>query len=151
MKNRGFTFVEVVIVMGIMALLMGIGIVGMLRSTRRSGLNEVVQVLLSDLRSQQTKAMTGVTVAGAVPAGFGVYFETNRYTLFSGASYNPSDPTNVPILVSTPHSMDTVGFDTILFLGRSGEISGYATGSVTIQEEGGQTKTIQLNRYGVVL
>ena len=155
MNNRGFTLVETVIVMGIVAILMGITTISVLRPQRRAGLNEVVQVLLSDLRSQQTKAMTGVTVQGAVPPGFGVYFETNRYILFSGASYNPSDPANTPVSVQVPNTVSAIRFaaNTVVFLARSGEISGYTAGgdSVTIAQESGQTKTIQMNRYGVVV
>lgn len=155
MKNRGFTFVETVIVMGIMAILMGITTISLLKTQRRTNLNEVVEILIADLRSQQAKAMTGVVEGGVVPAGFGIHFETNRYVLFSGPSYNPSSNTNAPVVVASPNEFRTIGFsaNTIIFANGSGEITGFTPGSdsVTLAGEGDQTKTIQVNAYGVVV
>ncbi len=153
--RRGFTLIEIVIVMGIMGILMGLGTVSLLRSQRRAGVNEAAQVLISDLRSQQTKAMTGVTVGGTVPVGFGIYFEANRYILFSGSSYNSSDSMNAEVSISAPSAITNIGFpgNAVVFLARSGEVAGFTPSgnSVTIEEDGGQAKTIQVNKYGIVL
>ncbi len=154
MHNRGFTLVETIMVMGIMATFLGIVTVGVLGFQRRASLSEVTNILVSDLQAQQVKAMTGASVSGSVPTGYGIYFEPNRYVLFSGSSYSPSDPANASVSLASPVSISSVGFggNTVVFLRRSGEILGFVAGAddITIATDNGETKTIRLNRYGVV-
>lgn len=154
MNDRGFTFVETVIVMGIVATLAGIATISVMSSQRRASLVEVTDILVSDIQTQQSKAMTGQAVSGVMPAGYGVYFESSRYTLFAGSSYNANDPANVIIPVLPPVTISDVDFgaDTVIFLARSGEVAGYASGqdAVVLDNNNGQINTIQLNRYGVV-
>lgn len=153
--HRGFSLIETILVMAVMTTLIGIATISLLGSQRRATLIGVLDVLVADMRSQQTKAMTGATVNEVTPGGFGVYFESSRYVLFSGASYNPSDETNTLVVLPAPNTISRVGFPSniVVFLPKSGEIAGYVSESdtITLQEgNSGQVKTIRLNRYGVV-
>ena len=155
MKSHGFTFIEVIVVMGVMATFLGIGVISLVGSQRKASVTQAVDTLVSDLRSQQTKAMVGATVGGMVPAGYGIYFQANRYVLFSGASYNSLDPSNASVPILSPLTISTIGFSgsAVIFLAKSGEVAGFTSGADSVavrQNDSGQTKTIRLNRYGVV-
>lgn len=155
MKNNGYTFIEIIVVVGIFSIMIGLATISLLGSQRSANLTQVVDVLVSDVRSQQTKAMTGESVFGIVPAGYGIYLEADKYTLFSGVAYIPSDPANSTVLLSVPIRISSIGFtgSTLLFLPKSGEISGFVPGSnyVVIQESNsGRSRTITLNQYGVI-
>ena len=140
--------------MAMIAMLVGLVSLNLFGLQQRSSLTQVVDTLISDLESQQTKAMTGVMTNGEIPYGYGIYFDTNRYILFSGASYNAGSPSNAAVTVNSPVSIVSVSFPgrTVLFASVSGELSGYVAGQdgVTLQTTGGQMKTIQLNTYGVI-
>ena len=155
MRKNGFALVELIVIMGFMAILAGIVIVNIGRSQHQSNVIQVVDILIADLRSQQTKAMAGATVNGVVPDGYGIYFETDNYTMFAGASYNPSEPSNAQVAVPSPVfiSATTLSGNTVVFSSRNGEINGFIPGldSITIANSAnGSTNTIQLNQYGVV-
>ncbi len=128
MKN-GFTLVEVMIVMGMVATLAGFAIVRVTQVARRAPLTATVEVLISDLRGQQSKAMTGVSAAS-----YGI------------ALSDISLPENITI--ST-----TFGGSIINFTKGSGDVVGFSPGNNTItltQTLTAETKTITINRYGAV-
>jgi len=153
--RQGFTFIEVMVIMGMMAILVGFATINLIGAQRKASLTQTVDTLTADLRGQQTKAMTGQIKNGSVPAGYGIYFETNRYVLFSGSSYNAGDSSNASVPLTPPITVSAVTFPNsrILFATKSGELNGFISGSNTVTlKEGtsGQTKTIHLNQYGVV-
>ena len=155
MKHSGFVLMEIVVIVGMMALFVGLLSINLLGSQRRASLVGVVDTLVSDIQSQQTKAMTGFTTGGSVPAGYGVHFETSRYVLFSGSSYSVSDPTNSSIPLQSPVTLSSIGFagGTLLFASKSGEVSGYVSGQDFVSvfhADSNQTTTIHINRYGVI-
>jgi prepilin-type N-terminal cleavage/methylation domain-containing protein len=155
MGNRGFTLIELIVIMAMIAALAGLVTINLFASQQRSSLVQVTDTLVADLESQQTKAMTGITANGAIPFGYGIYFDNNRYILFSGASYNATNPSNSVVPVDSPVTIGSVGFSgrTVLFASVSGELPGYVTGADTVrlQNTGGQTKIIRMNRYGVII
>jgi hypothetical protein len=156
MKGKGFVLIELIVVMGMLAALTGMITISTVGSQRRAQVTAAVDTLVADLRSQQTKAMTGVTSGGVIPAGYGIHFASDRYILFQGASYSASMSTNAPVVIDS-----RVGFSSILlpngnviFASKSGEIVGYnaQSSSVTLSELDNSTisKTIHFNRYGVI-
>lgn len=155
-SKRGFTFVEMVVIMGIFATLAAIVTVQALGYQRRASVSQVAEILVSDIRSQQTKAMTGATVGGVDPPGFGVYLEGTRYILFTGLSYSAADPRNR--IVTIPENVtvqnNTFPDQSIVFLAGSGELNGFSSGQnrfVLMENAGMATKTIEFNRLGLLL
>lgn len=154
MNNRGFTLIEMIVIMALVVALTGFITLNVVSSQRRASLIQVSEILASDMHNQQAKAMTGDAVGGVVPTGYGIHFESNKYVLFTGSSYNALETTNTVIPVTSPASFSAIGFpnNMVVFLARSGDIANYVSGSdyVTLSEgTSGQTKTIHLNRYGV--
>lgn len=155
MQHKGFVFIELILVMGVMAILAAVVIVNVFGSQNAADLTQTVDTLIADLRSQQSKAMTGATVNGAVQDGYGIYFETGRYVMFSGSSYNPVLPSNASVAVVPPVRVTgtTLPGNTIVFQARNGEIAGFVPGlnTVTVTNDvNGRVNILRFNRYGVI-
>lgn len=154
-SQKGFSFLEVMITTSIMALLFGIITFNLLRTQGSTSERANLDNLVSDIRAQQLKAMTGSTEGRSATSNYGVYFLSNKYTLFNGNSYNESDPTN--FTVDLPEDIQitstTLPSNTLLFSVLSGEIVGYTDTSNSIIFKSLSTNeqtVITLNRYGVI-
>lgn len=151
--SRGFTLIELMVVMGIFALMLGFASINLLRPQTQASLDTTVKTLVSDIRVQQIKAMAGDTQDTGSALDHGIYLESNRYTLFRGA-YNPTEPSNFIINLETGLQLTTtLPSSQIVFSKRSGEISGFVAGQNTITLQNTQSaeqKIITINRYGAV-
>ncbi len=155
-KNKpGLTIIELVITMSIFSLLSGIITVSLLGSSRSASLNSALTALISDIKTQQIKAVTGDTQGRSESDNYGIYFESNRYILFRGQSYNPSEPSNFTVTLSESLELANITFpsSTLVFAKGSGEVIGFQSGanSLVIKNNiDNQQKTITVNRLGVV-
>lgn len=146
--KKGFTLIELVVVMGIFVALLGIATINLSGAQSRTTLNSAVEVFIADLKSQQLRAMAGEEDSTGGPAPYGVHFENSEYILFQGASYLSSDPGNFDVSLPTGTEFFPISSD-IIFASGSGEVS--ADFVITIRRTGSTAqKTINLNRYGVV-
>lgn len=148
MKNtKGFTLIELMLVMGLFVALVAIVYINASRPQISSSLNTIVSVLISDIRHQQLKSITGDSATT-----HGIYFETDKYTLFKGASYNPADPDNFAVTLTSGLEFSNIGFpsNTLLFE-KDGSYSGYAGSdvSVTVYHSAGDEKVVTINKYGI--
>lgn len=153
--SRGFSIAELLLVMGIMAVLLGIITLNLVSVQNRTNLNSSIDILVAEIKQQQTKSMIGDTEGRTSPSSYGVYFETDQYTLFNGTSFNPSAASN--IVVELDDNMQFSDIDlvngSVIFDRVNGEIVGYnpSLSSVTITNTTDkQSRTIQFNRYGVI-
>lgn len=154
-KQRGFTLVELIIVMGIILMLSGFATLNLVKQQETTSVNSSVDVLVSDMGSQQTKAMAGVKGDLSNNTSFGIYFQSDRYVLFRGTTFSPTDSANFTVLLDENIVFSDIKFpnNTIVFRVRLGEVSGFTAGSnsITIQNISGlEEKTVTVNRYGVV-
>lgn len=152
-SNSGFTLIELIIVMGIISMLFGFMAINLVNNKQIASVNSVRDALISDMASQQTKAMNGS--GGAAGVSYGIYFLSNEYVLFKGNSYNPSDTSNFEVNMASNIAFANVGFanSTLLFASGSGEIVGFQSGQNTLDIQdinGNKTETITLNKYGVI-
>ena len=147
--QKGFTLIELIIVMAIFATLVGISTISLLNVKHKSTLNTVVNTFLADLKEQQIKAMVGDTEGSGVVYNYGIHFETSTYTLFHG-TYSSGGTGNFVVPLT-----DTVQFNSfsqgnsIIFAKGSGEASGMTTITLIDTVDNNQ-KTITVNQYGVV-
>jgi prepilin-type N-terminal cleavage/methylation domain-containing protein len=153
-NQRGITLIELMLVIGIMSLLFAIGIVSLSSIQIVATRSSAATVLISDLKTQQIKAMVGDTEGRGVPDNYGIKVLNDQYVMFHGNSYNPLDTANFSVPVPDQHSLtSTFGDDTILFASDSGEVVDFSEGSnsVTITNIPSATsETIILNKYGTV-
>lgn len=144
--NKGFTLVELLISMAILMVIFAISTIafsGIIPSTSQG---TTYDSLISDLRLQQTQAMT-------TNSYFGIYFGTTSYTLFKGAVYSSSDSSNYVVSLDPTINLTSILFpgNEVVFLPGSGDIQGYVAGSngVTISNmQTGKATPVKINIHG---
>ncbi len=149
-SKSGFTLIELVIVIGIALTLFGFITLSLTTGQRNISVNAATDTLISDISSQQTKA-----VQGEGDSSHGIFFEEDKYILFRGDSYSPTDPENFEIKLGQEIIFSDISFlgSQIVFTQKSGEVSGFSeiNNVVTISDAKGQEeKTIQINSLGVI-
>ena len=155
MKKNGFVLIEVVVVFGMLAVITLMTTINVFGSNRSASLSGAINALIADLKTQQTKAMTGAQISGASPLGYGVHFDTTGYTMFKGLTYSSSDTNNSRITNDTKVTFSTISLpnSSIVFASRSGEVVNYATNSSSLTVthlDSGVSKVIRINRYGAI-
>lgn len=118
----GFTLPELLIVMGIVAILTTLATVNLLRPQHQASTQAALATLMADLRLHQLKAMLGDTEDSA---NFSITLEP-------------------PLQVST-----TFPNNQIVFQAGSGEVAGPNTIIIT-NPNGPTTTTLTVNRYGTI-
>jgi prepilin-type N-terminal cleavage/methylation domain-containing protein len=153
--KKGFTIVELMVSIGILTILFAFTTINITRLPSSAAQSASYDRLISDIRSQQTKSMTGydssVTPVGGV--SYGVHFETTSYTLFTGTNYSPSDSTNYVVELDPNVTISATDFPSsqIVFTPGSGDVFGYLSGSDSVSLSNsttGEVKTLQINKYG---
>lgn len=148
MKNRGFTLVEIAVVVSIILILLGFITINLVRSQQTASLIATEEILLAELKQQQLKSMIGDTEGRTDSDMYGVHFDTDRYVLFHGAVYLSEETSNFVNDLDSNMQFNNAGFD-IIFSKLSGEIPGVTI--VELQDNtNSQLKRIHLNKYGVV-
>lgn len=150
--TKGYTIIELLIVMGIFAIFFGFASLNLLGVRSKTSLATTTDVLVSDLRSQQVKSMTGDTGGGPQNINYGIYFTPNSYILFKG-TYNPVDTTNFTVDVDEAIITTTLAGSIITFNKGSGEIVGFDPNANSIRLTSNistSSKIITLNRFGVI-
>jgi len=137
----GFTFVEVLLVIGILGIIVGLAIPFYQSFQISSRLDDTTQEAIQTLRRAQLKAMASEDFSD-----FGVHFEPQRFVLFKGDAYNPADLLNETVNLPSVLSISPVA--DIVFSAIKGAVGG--TASITIQTRSGETNTININELGVV-
>lgn len=153
-SQAGFTLVELLVVMGILAVTTGMVTVSLVRPQTSAASTSIVNELVTDLKNQQFKAMMGDSGTATSAQAHGVYIQSNQYTLFKGSSYSSVDADNGVVATKSGTSLSTtLPSGQVVFAKGTGEVSGFVNGSNTINitntATGGVTQIV-INRLGVV-
>ena len=148
-RNRGFTLVEVLIVIAIMAILSGVVIFSFSGMRARQDVDsntEVITSLLKEARSRTLGSIDSTT--------YGVFIETNQVTLFKGASYIAGDPTNQTNSLSNTVTITAVslngGGSTIMFERLTGKTNNFGTMRVEFTSDTSVARTITVDATGLI-
>lgn len=154
-KKRGFSLIEISLVMGLVALLLGYMSLNVLNGRNKADLNTVKDTFATDFKNQQTKAMAGDTEGRGTPDTYGIYINSNSYTLFHGSTYTPTEASNFKIDMPNGVSLSTTFPQSkIVFAQGSGEITPFSDSTNTIRISNtstNETRTIQVNKYGAII
>ncbi len=140
---HGFTVVELLVSMGILAILFALTTINLGRLPSANSQAAAIDILISDIRSQQTLAMS-------TNSSYGVHFESGSYTLFTGSSYSPGNPTNFSVNIDPGLAFVNITFpgNSIVLSPGSGEVVG-GGGSFTIENSQiNQNQVVNINKYG---
>ena len=149
-KSRGFTLIELTVVVSIIITLLGFITISLVRSQQTASLTSVEEILVADLRQQQLKSMIGDTEGRATSDSYGIHFDSNRYILFH-KEYLMGDSTNFAIDLAQNFQFESPGTN-VIFQKISGEISVDSISSITLLDTtNGNKKTITINKYGVIM
>jgi prepilin-type N-terminal cleavage/methylation domain-containing protein len=154
-REKGFTLIETVVVMGVFAVLVGISTISFFSTQKKASLNTTLDSFVTDLKEQQLKSMIGDTEGRGVRDSYGIQFGTNSYTLFHGEVFNQADSANFTVNLGDGITIILNQFPNgqIRFASGSGEVVNFTQGSnaVTFRDTtGSEQRTVQVNRYGVI-
>lgn len=154
-RLAAFTYVELMMVLGILVVLLMLVSITIVPAINRVDTATLIQVLASDLFGQQQKSMQGELSSTDETTPFGIYFEPSAYVLFQGSSYQANHPDNfrVQLPAQVTFSAINVPNQTIVFARMTGEVSNYNSSQNTVTlspVNGGMARVLQINRYGVV-
>lgn len=152
-SQSGFTLVELLVVVGIISLLSLLITTNLPNITRQNALNSDVNVVISDLKAQQLKAMDGDMEGRTAPDNYGITITTaTTYTLFHGGTFVQTDPSNLAITLDNSLQFVEVG-ESIIFNRLDGSVVGFnpLANTITLKDAiSGIQKVITFNRYGVI-
>lgn len=151
-KQEGFTVVEIMVVVAIIALLFALGTINLGNTQTTTSLSSAVSGLVADIKSQQMLAMSGDQGSVTSQQPQGLYVQSGTYTLFAGTTYNSGDTNNFTVNPGQGISLSTTfPSSTVLFNKGTGEVSGYSatTNKITLTFNG-TSKTVTIDRFGAV-
>lgn len=135
---------------GILLVLFALTTINVSRLPSATAQTSGYDVLISDVRSQQTKAMARGTA-------FGIEFEGTSYIIFTGTSFNPSDANNFTVELDPNLSFTGSTFPAnssgtyVVFTAGSGDFTNYVAGADSISMTNnatGEVKVVRINKYG---
>ncbi len=151
-RQQGFTMTEIIVALAVTVMLFGFTTVRLLNVQEKPQLSTVVDTLISDLKSQQLRAMTGDSGGGSSNLSYGIIFSQSGYTLFRGSIFSPSDSYDFTVNVLSPITITTtLPGGSIVFDKGGGEVVNYSSNGNTItvtNSANSEKKTITVNSLG---
>jgi len=147
MNRNAFALVEMLTVMGIIAILFSLSVPQLFRLRDRNSLQSATTTMISFIRQQQLNAMNSPTL-------YGIHLGQSSYTRFTGSTYSFSNPTNNTTALDYPIEITDVHIpsSTLIFASGSGELVGYSEANNYFTLGDGvnnEHHTIQFNSLGV--
>lgn len=148
--SKGFTIVEMLIVLAIMGILLTIVTGVFSKATGRMALDKKTAIILSIL--EQARSQT-LSAKGA--SEYGVHFEATKVVLFTGPIYSVSSASNViePVgqLVSIGNISLAGGGSNVVFNRLTGETGQSGSVTISLVASSTQSKTITIFPTGLAL
>lgn len=145
-KSKGFTIIELLLVMGIFALIISFISINLIKPQVSATLNSSTNTITSDIKEQQIRAMVGDSEASGNSQTYGVHFESDSYILFRG-TYSPTETSNFTVNLNPGLSFSATPQE-IIFLKRSGETNPAAI--ILTHSQSGEQRTLSVNKVGAI-
>jgi prepilin-type N-terminal cleavage/methylation domain-containing protein len=142
MRNSGFTLIEILMVIGIIAVIASFGMLMSMDFYRGFAFRSEQNTLVSVLTKARNKAMANIN-----EKPHGVRVEQGKYIIFEGAAYDPLNPNNIEIKAAP--NVSNNGPVTVVFEQLSGDVpSAYASEVQIILTSEGRSSVVSLNSLG---
>lgn len=142
----GFTFIELLIVLGIMSIIALVALPFFSNSISRNDLQTSAWQLANDLRRARSAAM-----AAQSNSAWSVHLQSDRHVLFVGTTYNASDPNNLITLLPATITLSAITLNGGGSDVRFSKIKGQTTdfGTITVMDNNsGDTIVVSVNAAG---
>jgi prepilin-type N-terminal cleavage/methylation domain-containing protein len=147
---KGFTLIEVLVVLGMFALVGACSLVIGMESYRSGSLADDQASLVSALQKARSEAMNAVCIGSACTAGMshGVHITSKQLVIFQGSVYNSNDDTNdyVPLQDA---ALATSGLSDVVFAEYSGNAN--QSGDIFMSDEAGHSATTSIGIDGQIV
>lgn len=146
-KRRGFTFIETLISISVLALLAVFIVNGLETFRESSALDQAADEALEILREARSK-----TLGSEQASNYGVHFEAGSMTLFKGGSYDSGGQGNIVVALPAIVVISAIDLSTTTASVTFERLSGRAeaAGTVTFITSGSQkTKQIEISPAGL--
>ncbi len=146
-KNKGFTLVEILVAIALMALISTVVIFSFSRINSMGALDKGSAEVVSTLNEARS-----LTLSSKDSSSYGVRFEESEIILFRGV-YNPSSAENILIPLSSLIRISDVslegGGSEVLFERLSGAVSENGSVTVSLVNDPSQSKIINIHETGL--
>lgn len=149
--TRGFTILEILIVIAILGIMIGIIVPSFSNFRNRQAVSNTTEDLVSFLNKARNN-----TLLSKNSNYYSIHLDTNHAVLFTGGVYDENDNTNEILdfdtLVSVPAGTVLIngGGSDISFDRLTGDTSDYGTIKVVLTEDVAINKTITINKLGII-
>lgn len=146
-KDAGFTLIEIIVVMSLLAVIGALTAFANFDVWRGYTFRGESDLLISLLQKARSQSVNNICLGSSCVEGqpHGVKILPDKYIIFQGTVYNPSDPLNEEFDAS-----DTVshsGMSEVVFSQLSGDVS--LAGDIILNEiDGFRSETISINNEG---
>lgn len=155
-KQKGFTLVETLVVLGLVTILFGLGARSFSAIEKEDRLQAWADEVEATLSLARAQAISGASLSDSQSLPFGVYFSQTEFILFPGETYPPQDSRNFK--KELPQSLyfstiDLPAGENIVFQKITGEVINFDPNhhQLILQEKNSQRKRIiSINQVGVV-
>lgn len=146
--RRGFTLIEVILIISFFSLLVVLGLIYYRSTQLRIDMNTQVEKFVAEVRLAQTNALAGVG-----GSDHGVHLESSFYTIFVGSSYVPADSQNYQIDLPATFEIQNIalngGGSDVIFDSVNGETTNF--GSLDfVSNQLNKTISVSISRFGVI-
>lgn len=142
----GFTFIELLIVLGIMGIVALVALPFFSDTISRNDLQTASWQLANDLRRARSAAM-----ASQSNSAWSVHVQSDRHVLFVGTTYNASDPNNLITLLPSTIAISSIalngGGSDVRFSKIKGQTSDFGTITL-LDNNSGQSIIVSVNAAG---
>lgn len=153
-NREGATLVELIVIMAVAGILARVVTLNLFQGQQRVSLTVSRDLLVSDIRKQQHRAMVGMNSAPGVYLDYSIRFEAQRYILYPGIVYDSNNTANEVTMLEPVLQFDPIDLPngTVTFSRVSGEVRGYEEDnrSITIKNiQTGSQYVVSFNTLGV--
>ena len=147
--NKGFSFIEILVVIAVLAIIVLIVAAGLSSFYKSQTLNSAVNQVISLINQARSK-----TLSSEDASQYGLHFETSRIILFKGGSFIEFSPDNkefvLPASVEIYDLFLNGGGSDLVFQRLTGQTDEDGTISLRLKAGASKTKIITIEPSGII-